>query len=123
MSRSFVRVRFEIPGFHFWRAAPPDVSFLRYPHRHVFKFEVMAKTSKGREIEFFRLQRTTKGAVHHLSLAGEPLDGFLEAGKGTPLSCEEMASAVAEYLDHESYPVVEVVVSEDGENDGLWRAE
>lgn len=51
--KMMIFVTFEVPGIHSYPDAPEEVSYLRYPHRHLFKFKVGVEVGHdNREIEF-----------------------------------------------------------------------
>jgi len=95
----WITTRFE--GFHRWKDAPKEVSFLRELHRHVFHVR-LGKHVNGmdREIEFITLKRDVDFYI------AEHLDGQV-----FDLSCEMLA---AQLLGEFGASFVEV--SEDGEN-------
>lgn len=104
-------VTFRREGIHKYPAALTeaslaDVSFLGYPHRHMFHFRVAISVEHNdRDIEFILFKRWLE------SLYG---DGTLELDFK---SCEMIAEALYEQI-HARYPgrAVEITVSEDGEN-------
>ena len=110
---SWIRVRTEIEGFHCYPNASkidPRIEFLESMHRHIFKISVkMTVTHLDRELEFF--------------LVKWALQDFL-ANKTTPhnKSCETLANEILVdhllplYGNNRKY---EVIVSEDGESDGI----
>lgn len=82
-----------------------DVSFLGYPHRHVFHFKVwISVTHNDRDIEFIQFKRWLK------SLYGTTLELDYK-------SCEMMSDDLYDVIS-KKYPDREVwiEVSEDGEN-------
>ena len=104
-------VTFEKEGIHKYPAALDDprledVSFLGYPHRHMFKFRV--------EIEVFHDDREIEFILFKRELEGLYAEGTLELDYR---SCEMIAEDIANYL-LEKYPSrnIKVDVSEDGEN-------
>ena len=51
-------VTFQKEGIHKYPDAPKEVEFLKYPHRHIFKFKVAIEVFHGdRDIEFFIFKR------------------------------------------------------------------
>ena len=104
-------VTFQKEGIHKYPAAATeprlaDVSFLGYPHRHIFHFRVtIAVTHNDRDIEFIQFKRELEGLY----------------GTGTLQmdfkSCEMLAEDLVDYIS-KKYPhrEIEVEVSEDGEN-------
>jgi len=112
MLKSFIKVRTQFEGFHFYPNAgeiDPRIKFLEEEHRHMFKVEVkISVTHDDRELEFF--------------LVKWALNDFIDSGKMNHMSCEMIARRIIEehlipsYGDDRYY---EVVVSEDGESDGI----
>ena len=83
-----------------------DVSFLGYPHRHMFHFKVrIGVTHNDRDIEFIQFKRWLE------SLYG---DGIIQLDYK---SCEMISDDLYEQISTK-YPgrFVEIEVSEDGEN-------
>lgn len=112
MRNTFIRIRTEFEGFHFYPNAgdiDPKIKFLENRHRHIFKVDVkISVTHLDRELEFF--------------LVKWALQDFIRNGNMNQLSCEMIA---ADILDNHLIPhyginrYYEVVVSEDGESDGI----
>lgn len=109
--KTFIKVRTEFEGFHHYPGASKidaRIAFLEHTHRHIFKVEVkISVTHSDRELEFF--------------LVKWALNEFLESGDQNFRSCEMIAVDILTYLrnkygDNRYY---EVVVSEDGESDGI----
>lgn len=109
--RSFIKVRTEFEGFHYYPGAgdiDPRIKFLENVHRHMFKVEVTIEvTHLDRELEFF--------------LVKWALAEFLQDGSQDFKSCEMIAEFI---LDNHLIPkygerYYKVVVSEDGESDGI----
>lgn len=106
----FIEVTFQKEGIHKYPAALTDpklsdVSFLGHPHRHMFHFRVRVSVKHNdREIEFILFKRELESLY----------DGIYDIDYK---SCEMLAEELIEYVN-KSYPgrVVEVNVSEDGEN-------
>lgn len=101
-------------GFHRWPEAPDEVAFLRSTHRHVFKVRVeLAVTHDDRQLEFFIVKRE--------------LDALLALRNDTDLgasSCEHLAKMIMAFLSlDEDKKVLQVEVSEDGENGAIVKAE
>ena len=83
-----------------------DVSFLGYPHRHIFHFKVWIEVfHDDRDIEFILFKRELEGLY---------TDGILQLDYR---SCEMMADDLADYIKV-NYPGRHLIitVSEDGEN-------
>lgn len=106
----FIEVTFQKEGIHKYPAALTDpnladVSFLGHPHRHMFHFRVRVSVQHNdREIEFILFKRELEALY----------DGIYDIDYK---SCEMLAEELIEYVN-KSYPgrIVEVNVSEDGEN-------
>lgn len=95
----FVTTKFM--AYHRWKDAPPEVSFLRYWHRHLFHVRVDVPVSHGnRDVEFFTLKEKLQ---QHLRDVWE--------GTRFEFSCEQIADALLAKFD-----AFKVEVSEDGEN-------
>lgn len=83
-----------------------DVSFLGYPHRHIFHFKVwISVTHNDRDIEFIQVKRWLESLYNDATL------------KLDYKSCEMMSDELYEVIT-QKYPGREVwiEVSEDGEN-------
>jgi len=112
---TFIKVRTEFEGFHFYPNAgqiDSRIKFLENEHRHMFKVEVtISVTHLDRELEFF--------------LVKWALQEFLKDGSQNHKSCEMIATDI---LDNHLIPLYgnrsyTVVVSEDGESDGIIKFE
>lgn len=113
--RSYIKVRTEFEGFHFYPGAgeiDSRIEFLENMHRHMFKVEVkISVTHLDRELEFF--------------LVKWALQDFIKAGNQNNKSCEMIA---ADILTNHLIPnygnrSYTVSVSEDGESDGIIEFE
>ena len=110
-AKKVIWVTFQKEGIHKYPAAMEDpklssVSFLGYPHRHMFHFRVEVEVfHDDRDIEFIMFKRELEGLYDHNSL---DLDYK---------SCEMISDELAEYINNQ-YPDrdITVEVSEDGEN-------
>lgn len=83
-----------------------DVSFLAYPHRHIFHFKVGIQVfHNDRDIEFIQFKRWIENSFK---------DGILQLDHK---SCEMISDELYEYIAIR-YPDrdIEITVSEDGEN-------
>ncbi len=111
MSKKFIWITFRKEGVHKYPAALEDpklseVSFLGYPHRHMFHFKVQIEVfHNDRDLEFILFKRELEG------LYG---DGTLQLDFK---SCEMIAEDLAQYIQAK-YPnrTLQIDVSEDGEN-------
>lgn len=112
MNKTYIRIRTEFEGFHFYPGAGkinPKIAFLEKEHRHMFKVEVKISVDHlDRELEFF--------------LVKWALQDFIKSGNQNHKSCEMMATDILQqhlipnYGDQRYY---EITVSEDGESDGI----
>lgn len=110
--KSFIVVRTEFEGFHFYPnagAIDPRIKFLESSHRHMFKVCVKIEVfDLDRELEFF--------------LVKWALNDFIKSGNKNNMSCEMIADDILEnhlfekYGKHRNYSIT---VSEDGESDGI----
>ena len=112
--KTFIKVRTEFEGFHFYPNAgqiDPRIKFLENEHRHMFKVEVkLSVTHADRELEFF--------------LVKWALTDFLCERKMNHMSCEMIAARILhDHLIPQYGPdrYYEIVVSEDGESDGIYE--
>ena len=110
--KSFIVVRTEFEGYHFYPDAgkiDPRIAFLEYEHRHMFKVTVkISVTHLDRELEFF--------------LVKWALQEFIGDGRMNHKSCEMIGEKILkEHLipKYGSDRYYEVTVSEDGESDGI----
>lgn len=112
MKNTYIKVRTEFEGFHCYPDAgniDSRIKFLENNHRHIFKVEVkIGVTHLDRELEFFLVKWS--------------LTDFIKGGNFNHRSCEMIATDI---LDNHLIPkygggrYYEVVVSEDGESDGI----
>jgi hypothetical protein len=112
MTKTYIRVRTEFEGFHFYPGAGTinaKIAFLEKEHRHMFKVEVkISVTHLDRELEFF--------------LVKWALQDFIKSGNQNHKSCEMMATDILQQHLIPNYGVqryYEITVSEDGESDGI----
>ena len=114
MSSKFIFVTFEKEGIHCYPAAGTepnlaDVSFLQYPHRHMFKFVVTIQvTHDDRDIEFIQFKRWCESLYN---------EGTLQLNsKSCEMIADELYQKIAEKYPNRS---VMINVSEDGENGAI----
>jgi len=110
--KTFIKVRTQFEGFHKYPNAgqiDQRIEFLEKVHRHMFKVSVkISVTHTDRELEFF--------------LVKWALEDFIKSGDQNNKSCEMIATDI---LEHHLLPLYgkdryyEIVVSEDGESDGI----
>jgi hypothetical protein len=110
-TKTYIKIRTEFEGYHFYPGAgsiDPRIQFLENEHRHMFKVEVkISVTHLDRELEFF--------------LVKWALQDFIKSGKMNHKSCEMIATDILEQhlLPKYGERYYEIVVSEDGESDGI----
>jgi 6-pyruvoyl-tetrahydropterin synthase len=112
MIKSYIKVRTDFEGFHFYPNAgsiDPRIEFLENPHRHMFKVEVeISVTHLDRELEFF--------------LVKWALQDYIKSGNMNHKSCEMIAEDIlTQHLipQYGADRYYRIVVSEDGESDGI----
>ena len=114
--KSWIYVTFQREGIHKYPAAltdpklatggPDDVSFLGYPHRHMFHFKVQLEVfHDDRDVEFIQFKRELEGLYN---------TGVMQLDYK---SCEMMAQDLAKYIQTK-YAARDLIIdiSEDGEN-------
>jgi hypothetical protein len=100
-------VTFALHGIHRYPNAPDAVSYLRDPHRHLFKFKVQIEVQHDdREIEFHMFQNWLKGLYSNNVLQ---LDH-----KSCEMLARDLLHEILSTYDC-AYRAIEVEVSEDGE--------
>lgn len=115
-SKRMIWVTFQREGIHKYPGADTDpklatndeydVSFLGYPHRHMFHFKVSIEVfHNDRDIEFIRFKRWIENSFN---------EGILQLNNK---SCEMLSNDLYLYIV-DRYPNrdIEITVSEDGEN-------
>lgn len=115
-AKRMIWVTFQREGIHKYPAADSDpnlatgdeydVSFLAYPHRHIFHFKVAIQVfHNDREIEFIQFKRRLENSF---------VDGTMQLDYK---SCEMISDDLYELIASR-YPNrdIEITVSEDGEN-------
>ena len=109
--KTFIKVRTSFEGFHYYPNAgdvDPRIKFLENEHRHMFEVEVKISVDHlDRELEFF--------------LVKWALQEFIKSGNQNHKSCEMIATDILEkhLLPRYGDRYYEIVVSEDGESDGI----
>lgn len=102
-----IYIKNQFVGFHRWKNAPDEVSFLRDPHRHIFKVKTSIEVQfADRELEFFMVQKE----IDEIIAGWKSIDTL-------DWSCETMAIDILKNL-HKRYPNRKMTcdISEDGEN-------
>jgi hypothetical protein len=99
--KTFVKLDFDIVGFHHYKQAPKKVEFLSFNHRHDFKFKVLYQVDDlNREKEIF--------------IQTDFLKDYLFETYGTPcqfnnMSCEMIAKDLLEFGKDDGMVKVEVL--------------
>lgn len=112
--KKFIYITFQKEGIHKYPEAATnpdlaDVSFLAYPHRHIFHFKVKVEVKgSNREIEFIQLKRWCEAQYNQGTLQ---LDY-----KSCEMMAEDLLGAVRLIAPDRD---IEVQVSEDGENGAI----
>jgi hypothetical protein len=105
----------EVEGVHWWADCPLDeVSYLKYPHRHMFHIDAHAYVDHGdRDIEFIVLKHKIQEYLKE-----KYWDDTWKLLKFGGMSCEMIAK---ELIDQ--FGLYKCAVSEDGENGGIVTVE
>ena len=124
ITNRYIKVSFQREGIHKFPGADTnpdyatgdwrDVSFLGYPHRHIFYFYVTLGVSHNdRDVEFIQFKR-------ELERLYDEVDSSTAVLKLDYQSCEMIAESLINYIE-EKYPnrAVKVEVYEDDENGGI----
>lgn len=111
---TYIKVRTQFEGFHRYPNAgsiDPRITFLESDHRHIFKVEAkISVTHDDRELEFFLVKWS--------------IEDFIKSGDQNHKSCEMIAREIADFLISKyGTRYYEVIVSEDGESDGIVEYE
>lgn len=105
---SYIIIKTSFRGFHQYKDAPEQVSFLRNKHRHDFLVEAKIEVKHdNRDLEYF-IEQNALDVVINCTINKEDVG-----------SCEMAARAIiTELLNNSKYHnrLIEVSVSEDGEN-------
>ena len=119
-AKRMIWVTFQKEGIHKYPAALDDpslatgdeydVSFLGYPHRHIFHFRVCIEVfHDDRDIEFIQFKRWLERLYSNDKSGGVLVLDY----KSCEMICDELAEKI-----NDKYPnrKLEITVSEDGEN-------
>jgi hypothetical protein len=108
----YIKVRTQFEGYHFYPGAgsiDPRIQFLENEHRHMFKVEIKISVEHAdRSLEFF--------------LVKWALEDYIKESKYNHKSCEMIGQDILNNHLIPSYGAnryYEIVVSEDGESDGI----
>jgi len=122
--KKFIKITFNIPGFHYWDNAPDDFIYLKDNHRHIFYWTVLVNIEKdNREIEFIDLKDLSLESIKNCYLCSTFGDSQLDFGN---YSCEIIAQKSKEIIEHSYFDVwnkkisiYSIEVTEDNENGAL----
>lgn len=104
--RCFLKVKYDLPGFHRWENAPKGREYLRDLHRHMFGFAVEVEvTELDREVEYHTLEDVCITETKYM------LNNMKE--KSRNWSCEHMAQYLFNLLRVMGYNVESVEASEE----------
>ena len=109
-----ISIKTNIEGFHFWKNAPKEVGFLKYPHRHIFYFHVaISVLHDDRELEFFIFKKFINDCIDFIWIE----HGLNLWNKCDEMSCEMISNELAKMIN-KKYSKRDIVirVSEDDEN-------
>jgi len=109
MIKRYIEIKHSFEGFHAYKDAPDEVSFLRQRHRHMFHVTAVVETTHNdRELEFFIEQRFLKSL-------------FSNTQECNNKSCEMICEDVVEEMNrrYNSKRYLRIKVSEDEENAGI----
>jgi len=121
VNRNMIWVTVEKEGFHYWPEAPIEVSFLRRPHRHIFKFKIYINIlHNDREIEFFIFKKFIEKCIENIWT----VNGLYSWNRCKPMSCEMIGDELSIVIN-KKYPKrnMMIEVSEDGENGSYQKYE
>ena len=110
----YIKVRTQFEGFHHYPNASkidPKIKFLEETHRHMFHVSITISVKHSdRELEFF--------------LVKWALEEFIKSGDQNHKSCEMIAEDILMnhlFIKYGRDRYYEIVVSEDGESDGIIK--
>jgi len=101
----FIYVTTQTEFIHQYKDAPDEVSYLRYPHRHVAHIQVKIEVfNNDREIEFIMFKHFIEDNINISSLSNK--------------SCESIADDLLEVIQNTygCHRDIEITVNEDNEN-------
>lgn len=109
--KTYIKLDFEVEGFHHYPNAPHPVKFLEHHHRHLFRFIIKYKvTDLNREKEIFMQQDVLKEYI------GECYGYPAQFGA---MSCEMIAKELLEFILDDGGVYVEVL--EDGKGGAIAK--
>jgi 6-pyruvoyl-tetrahydropterin synthase len=115
--KTSIFVKTEFAGIHCWPDAPKEVTFLRNPHRHIFKIKVTIPITQDRQLEFFMVKNRIEkylSLTHHFTKHQSDIPDL------GAMSCERIATEILIFLK-QRYNIegIKVSVSEDDENGSI----
>ena len=116
-----LKIRFSIPGFHYWPNVPEKYKYLGSSHRHMFYWTIRIPIDTYRQIEFIEMKDKIFSLIcKEYKQKGIGLENHVDF---TSMSCEEIAIATQKLVKKElNIECNTVEVSEDGENSAeiIW---
>jgi hypothetical protein len=110
--KTLVTARQHVDGSHYWKNAPPEVSFLASPHRHSFGVEIVINVCHDdRDVEFFIVNRMARIMLDK-KYPKDLFSGYEFGGS----SCEMIAEYLFKEFDGAGIAVDMVTVQEDDES-------
>lgn len=104
--RNFLKVKYEVAGFHRWKDATKGREYLKDLHRHNFGFIIEVEvTDLNREVEYHTLEDVCMSESKYM------LNGMKETTQDW--SCEHMANYMFDHMRDIGYNVNMVEVSEE----------
>ena len=108
MKQIFIYIKTQTEFIHQYKDAPEEVSYLRYPHRHIAHVKVKIEVfNNDRDIEFIMFKHEIEKNLNDLRL-----------NELTNCSCEQVANYLLDKIQL-SFGInrdVEITISEDNEN-------
>lgn len=114
MEKKCIYIQTQKEGYHYWKNAPEEVSFLRYVHRHMFHIKIaISVIENDRELEFFLFKKDVVAIINYIWKIKKLENSTI----GAPLSCEHIGTEIKSKL-YELYPdrYILIEISEDNEN-------
>lgn len=105
MIKTFIYITTQKEFIHQYKDAPEEVSYLRFPHRHLAHIKVKIEVfHDDREVEFILFKHEIENSLN--------LESF------TDNSCEMIAKMLLQLVQYNYgfHRDIEITVSEDGEN-------
>lgn len=115
--KTFITARANVQGVHHWPKAPGRRNYLQKPHRHEFHVSATVEMAHDdRDVEFHDLGERLEQIMRGLGEQYHTEASLVDFGSR---SCEALAREVFAQLQDDGISVVTVLVSEDGQYDGI----